>query len=129
MTRLTRRILRAAALALALLTGLVADGGAQSGPLDREMLTRYARAYLALDAARDEFHAKIARIHDDAGLARAREELDVRVAQIYAEHGISSERYGEITLLISQDEELRAVFEEISRQLREGAGSPRVGAS
>ena len=85
----------------------------------------YARAHLALDAAREEFHARIARIHDDPGLARAREELDAKVAQIFIEHAISSERYGEITLLISQNEEVRAVFEEISRQLRGGESPPR----
>lgn len=127
MTALARTILRGAVVALVLLSGLVAEGRAQSDPLDRELLTRYARAHLALNAARDEFHAKIARIHDDAGLARAREELDATVAQIFVEHAISSERYGEITLLISQDEEIRAVFEEILRQLREGGGSPRAG--
>ena len=124
MTRPTRTILQTAVLTLALLTGVVADGMSQPAPVDREQLTVYARTHLALDAARDEFHARIARIHDDVGLARARAELDATVARIFVEHAISSERYGEITLLISQNEAVRAVFDEISRQLREASPAP-----
>jgi hypothetical protein len=124
MTDLARATLRVASLALLLVAGASTDGRSQDLPLDREQLTRYARAYLALDAARDEYYAKIARIHDDVGLARAREELDGRVAQIYAETAITSEQYGVITLLVSQNEQVRAVFEEITRQLRGGSASP-----
>jgi hypothetical protein len=112
---MTYRILALAAL---LLAGLGSSARAQTAPLDREELTRYARAYVALDAARQAFHAKIAGIHDDVGLARARAELEAQVAQIYTEHAITSERYGEITLLISQDAAVRADFEEIVSQLR-----------
>jgi hypothetical protein len=109
---------RVVALAALLLAGFTGGAHAQGDPLDREELTRYARAYVALDAARQAYHERIARIHDDAGLARARAELEAELAQIYAEHAIPSERYGEITLLISQDATVRGVFEEIVSQLR-----------
>ena len=109
---------RVVALAMLLMAGVVAPAHAQAAPLDREELTRYARAYVALDAARAAFHAKIAGIHDDLGLARARAELEAEVARIYEEHAITSERYGEITLLISRDEAVRADFEEIVSRLR-----------
>jgi hypothetical protein len=109
---------RVVALATLLLLGLTASAHAQTDPLDREELTRYARAYVALDAARQAFHERIARIHDDAGLARARAELDGELAQIYTEHAITSERYGEVTLLISQNAAVRADFEEVVSQLR-----------
>jgi len=112
---------RVVALAILLLAGFVASARAQTAPLDREELTRYARAYVALDAARQAFHERIARIHDDAGLARARAELDAELAQIYTEHAITSERYGEITLLISQDAAVRGAFEELVSQLRSTA--------
>jgi hypothetical protein len=107
----------------------VAGARAQSAPVDRQALTQYARAHLALDAAREEFHATIARIHDDPGLARAREEYEAKVTRIHVEHAISRERYGEITFLISQNEDVRAVFEEISRQLREAGSTPGGAAS
>ena len=112
---MTSRVLTLAAL---LLVGAVGDARAQTVPLDREELTRYARAYVAMDTARQAFHERIARIHDDVGLARARAELDAELARIYAEHAITSERYAEITLLISQHAGARADFEEIVSQLR-----------
>jgi hypothetical protein len=118
MTNLARPTRRSIALTLVLLAGLAASARGQETPLDRERLTRYARAYVALDAARAEFHATIARIHDDIGLARARQDLDATVTQIYADHGFTSEEYGSITLLISQNEQVRSVFEGIVRELR-----------
>ncbi len=131
MPNLARTIRRGAAFALVLFAGIATDARSQDvqqPPLDREQLTRYARAHLALDSARAEFHATIAHIHDDIGLARAREDLDVRVAAIYSANTITSEQYGVITLVISQNEQVRAVFEDISRQLRAGAGPTRGGA-
>jgi polyphosphate kinase len=122
MTVLRRAIARGAVLALVLLWGASSPMGAQEVPVDREQLTRYARAHVAMGAARDEFHAKIARIHDDVGLGRAREEMDERIARILVENEITSEQYGVLTLLISQNETVRAVFEEIERELREGGG-------
>mgnify|MGYP001381462288 CR=1 FL=1 len=127
MTNLARTIRRGVVLALVLVAAVASGGQSQEVPqvpLDREQLTRFARAHLALDTARAEFHATIARIHDDIGLARAREELDATVAQIYADNAITSEQYGVITLLISQNEQVRAVFEEITSQLMTRAGAP-----
>jgi hypothetical protein len=117
---------RVVALAVLLLLGGAAEARAQDVGLDREELTRYARAYIALDSARQAFHERIARIHDDAGLARARAELDAELAGIYTEHAITVERYGEITLLISLNEPAREAFEDIVRQLRES--TPGIGA-
>ncbi|HUP51597.1 MAG TPA: DUF4168 domain-containing protein [Longimicrobiales bacterium] len=107
--------LGAAALALA-----PTPAGAQEAPLGREELTRFARAHVAMGAAREEFHAQLARTHDDLGIARARQELEARIAQILVENRLTSERHGIITLIVSQDEAVRAVFEEISRQLSGG---------
>lgn len=122
MRDLRRAMGRGIALALAVACGAASSAGAQEAPLDREQLTRYARAHIAIGAARDEFHARIARIHDDLGLARAREEMDARIAQILVENGLTSEQYGVLTLLISQNEAVRAVFEEIERGLRQSGG-------
>lgn len=115
---MTSRLL---ALVVLLLAGLAAEARAQAAPLGRDELTRYARAYVALDAARTAFHTKIAGIHDDLGLARARAELEAEVARIHEEHAITIERYGEITLLVSRDAAVREDFEEIVAQLRSTA--------
>jgi hypothetical protein len=124
MTELLRAISTGAVVALAAASGLVAPATAQEDPLDREQLTRYAQAHLAMGEARDEFHAKIAGIHDDVGLARAREEMDGRIAAILDENALTSEQYGVLTLLVSQNEEVRAVFDAISAELREAAHPP-----
>jgi hypothetical protein len=112
---------RVLALATLLLASFAADARAQAVPLDREELTRYARTYLAMDAAREAYHARIARIHDDVGLARARAELEAQIAEIFTQHAMTSERYGEITLLVSQDAAVRGVFEELVSRLRAAA--------
>jgi hypothetical protein len=118
---------RVVALSTLLLAAFASSARAQTAaPLDREELTRYARAYVALDAVRQAFHAKIAGIHDDLGLARARAELEAEVAQIHADHAVTGERYAEITLLVSQDAAVRAALEEIVTQLR--GSTPRAGA-
>lgn len=124
MANLVRPTRRSVALTFVLLASLAASASGQEVPLDRARLARYARAYVALDAARAEFHATIARIHDDIGLTRARQDLDARVAEIYAAHAFTTEEYGAITLLISQNERVRAAFEDIVRGLRAGAGAP-----
>jgi hypothetical protein len=124
MADLERAIVRGTFLVLALVVAPPAHVRAQDAPIDREQLTRFARAYIAIGAARDEFHAQLGRIHDDTGLVRARQELDAKIAQILNENALSPERYGIITLVVSQNEEVRAAFEEISRQLSRGGGSP-----
>ena len=125
MTHLERAIVRGTFLVLALVVGAPAHVRAQDAPpIDREQLTRFARAHIAMGVARDEFHGSLARIHDDEGLIRARQELDARTAEILVENALTSDQYGVITLVISSNEEVRATFEEISRQLSGGGGTP-----
>jgi hypothetical protein len=124
MTGVERAIARGAILAFVFVVGHPAQVTAQDAPLDREQLTRFARAHIAMGVARDEFHGSLARIHDDEGLIRARQELDARTAEILVENALTSDQYGVITLVISSNEEVRATFEEISRQLSGGGGTP-----
>lgn len=124
MTGVERAIARGAILAFLFVVGHPAHVTAQDATLDREQLTRFARAHIAMGVARDEFHGSLARIHDDEGLIRARQELDARTAQILVENALTSDQYGLITLVISSSEEVRAAFEEISRQLSGGGGTP-----
>jgi uncharacterized protein DUF4168 len=90
---------------------------------DREHLTEYARAHMAMSRVRDEFQGKLARVHDEEGRLRAREEMEAGIVAILDARDMTRERYDEITLLISLDGELRALFDEIVKELEdEGAG-------
>lgn len=82
-------------------------------PLDHERLTQFARAHLAINDARDEFHGQMARVHDEEGRLRAREEADARIEEVLEEQEMTREEYDAFILRISIDGELRTAFEEI----------------
>ncbi len=113
------RAVGAAVLALALAGAAPAAGQADERPLDRERMTQYARAHRALNDARDEFHGKVGRVHDEQGRERARVEMEEQIAEALAAHELTQEEYDEITLLISLDGDARALFEEILAELAE----------
>lgn len=94
---------------------------AQDSPVvpDREQLREYTIAHLAINDARDEFHGKLARVHDAEGRLRAREEVESSIETTLEEHELTRERYDEITLMISLDGALRTMFEEIVLELEE----------
>jgi hypothetical protein len=104
-----------------------AQARAQDGDLDRELLTRYAQAHLDLNDARDEFHGKVGRVHDEEGRRRAREELEARVEEIFEQHEMTPAEYDDITLTISLDGAVRSVFEEILLALEEGEPGGSAG--
>lgn len=87
--------------------------------VDREMMMRFARAHLAINDARDEFHGKVARVHDAEGRARAREEVEVRIKAILEEQEMTRATYDEIILRISLDGVMRTMFEETVAQLEQ----------
>lgn len=87
----------------------------------REQLREYTIAHLAINQARDEFHGKLARVHDAEGRLRAREEVESAIETVLEEHSLTRERYDEITLMISLDGALRTMFDEIVLEL-EGEG-------
>jgi predicted transcriptional regulator len=92
--------------------------------LDRERMVEFARAHIAINDARDEFHGAVARVHDPEGRVRAREEVEATIEAILEEAEMTQEEYDQITLLISLDGELRTMFEEVMAEL-EGGGSGR----
>jgi len=105
--------------ALGLLVVAPAAVSAQDTPVvpDREQLKEYTIAHLDINQARDDFHGQLARVHDAEGRLRAREEVEAAIETILEEHELTQERYDEITLLISLDGALRAMFEEIVLEL------------
>jgi len=114
-------------LMLSLIAFSPTGAAAQDAEPDRELLTRYAQAHIELNDARDEFHGKIGRVHDEEGRRRAREELEARVEEIFVEHEMTQEEYDDITLTISLDGAVRTMFEEILLALEEGEGGRSAG--
>ena len=90
--------------------------------MDRDRMTEFALAHIAVNDARDEFHGAVARVHDPEGRLRAREEVEEAIETILEEAGMTREEYDQITLLISLDGELRTMFEEVMAELEEGTG-------
>ena len=96
----------------------------QEAPPDRERLTQFARAHIAINNARDEFHGKVARMHEEQGRERARQEMEVQVGEILSATAMTREEYDEIVLIISIDGESRAMFDEILAELAEEGSAP-----
>ena len=120
---------RALGVGLLLLTAVVAatpsGASAQAGEeITRERMIDFTRAHLAMNDARDEFHGEVARVHDAEGRLRARQAVEARITEILSEHGLTREEFDHITLLISLDGELRAVFDELLVELAEEGARP-----
>ncbi|HAT36967.1 MAG TPA: hypothetical protein DCS75_00635 [Gemmatimonadetes bacterium] len=88
--------------------------------MNRDQMTEFALVHVAVNDARDEFHGAVARVHDPEGRLRAREEVEEAITAILEEAGMTREEFDQITLLISLDGELRAMFEEVMAELEGG---------
>lgn len=86
-------------------------------PISREQLTEFARAHLEINEIRDEFHGEVARVHDAEGRLRAREQVEEKISTALEEHGMTRERFDDITLRISLDGDLRTMFDEILAEI------------
>lgn len=122
---MTRRILGRAFFALLL---AVAAGQAPAAAqavegsdeeVTREELEHFARAHVAINEIRDEFHGEVARVHDAEGRQRAREQVEERISAVLEEHEMTRERFDELTLMISLDGDLRTTFDEILAEIAE----------
>lgn len=111
-----------------LLVALTAASGLFAAPasaqdteldLDRDRMEQFTRAHIAVNEARDEFHGAVARVHDAEGRIRAREEVEAAIDAILEEAEMTREEFDSITLMISLDGDLRAMFEEIVAELEE----------
>ena len=125
------RLLRCAPSVRAALVTLVvaaatvpAAAQTQEAPPDRERLTQFARAHIEINGARDDFHGKVARMHEEQGRERARQEMEVQVGEILSATAMTREEYDEIILIISIDGESRAMFDEILAELAEEGSAP-----
>lgn len=121
-----RRVAESGAALVMLLMAMAtlpASAQSQETEPDRERLLQFAKAHVAFNTARDEFHGKVGRVHDEDGRQRARVELQRQLAGILVERELTQEEYDEITLAISLDADVRAIFDEILIELAsEGSG-------
>ena len=85
--------------------------------LTDERLTQYAQLHQAINAARDEFQAQKAAVHDSEARERIREEMDERLHGLYEEHGMTKDDYDAITFMVSIDNDVRTRVEEIMATL------------
>jgi hypothetical protein len=108
-----------ALLSLALVAAAPLAAQTAEVTLDREQLTAFARVHRAIDGARDEFHGKVGRLHDEEGRRRAREELEARIDEILEGAQMTREQYDQHILSISLDGVARAMFDDIMRELEE----------
>ena len=115
---------------LALLVMTLAGGpvgpslvAAQEMDIDRDRMTQFVNAHIAINDARDAFHGTVARVHDEEGRARAREEVEATIEGILEEQEMTREEYDDITLMISLDGDLRAMFDEILAELTAPGGA------
>ena len=89
----------------------------QASDVGRAELAVFAWAHFAMNQARDAFHAAIADAHEEQAIERAREAFDEAIASALEEHELTRERYDEILLVISLDEEARATVEGMLAEL------------
>jgi len=116
---------RAALIALVVAAAVVPVAAqAQTAPPARERLTQFTKAHIAINIARDEFHGKVARIHEAQGRERARREMEAQVGEILSDTAMTQEEYDEFILIISLDSESRAMFDEILVELAEEGSAP-----
>ncbi len=106
-------------LALTLAAGAKPAAAQSDEPITRERLTEFARAHLAINEIRDEFHGEVARVHDAEGRARAREQVEAKISAVLEEYVMTREEFDEVTLRISLDGELRVMFDEILVEIAE----------
>ena len=77
----------------------------------------FASAYVAMAAARDDFHREMGRTHEEQERDRLRERLGERTTEILAEREMTREEYERITLAISIDAERRELFQRILEEI------------
>jgi hypothetical protein len=110
-------------IALVLLLSVVTPAAGQDvrPPADSglEQLTRFARAFAAITAARDEAQAALA-LAGNKTLDSQRDErnkLKARIASIMREHGFTADDYARMTYVVSTDAARRKQFDELLARL------------
>jgi hypothetical protein len=115
--------------ALCFPAGISAQQASQAAPppaVDREVLTTFAKAYVAIGQVRDQIQAELAKTGNKTAEAQQqlRDKLREQIEHVLHTHQLTDEEFQRRTFLISTDNEQRKVFDEIMAQL---TGQPLPG--
>jgi hypothetical protein len=117
-----------AALVLALFAPAPARSQQQAPPppMDRELLTTFAKAYVAIAQVRDQIQAELAKTSNKTPQAQQqlRDRLREQIEHVLHAHELTEDEFQRRTYLISADNEQRKTFDEIIAQL---TGQPLPG--
>ncbi|MEX2466557.1 MAG: DUF4168 domain-containing protein [Gemmatimonadota bacterium] len=106
----------ALALALAMMPAQVTAQAAPDVPDDQE-LEAFTEAYFEISQVRDQMSPELAAAETAEEANQLQQQANDRMMGILENHGMSVERYSEITTLLNADEELRAEFEALYSEL------------
>jgi hypothetical protein len=122
------RFLAAAVLILGLATPLAISAQQQTAAptMDREVLTTFAKAYVAIAQVRDQIQAELAKTGNKTPQAQQqlRDKLREQIGHVLHQHQLTDAEFQRRTYLISTDNEQRKLFDEIIAQL---TGQPVPG--
>lgn len=91
----------------------------QGDPPDQEELVTFTETYIEVMDVRAEMEAKVAQAASQETAQEIQEQATQEMAGIIQDHGLTPERYGEITATLNADEELLQEFQEIYTRLME----------
>jgi hypothetical protein len=94
--------------------------------VDREVLTSFAKAYIAIAQVRDQIQAELAKTGNKTPEAQQqlRDKLREQIEHVLHTHQLTNDEFQRRTYLISTDNDQRKVFDEIMAQL---TGQPLPG--
>jgi hypothetical protein len=94
--------------------------------MDREVLTTFAKAYVAIAQVRDQIQAELAKTANKTPQAQQelRDRLREQIGHVLHAHQLTEEEFQRRTYLVSTDDEQRRTFDEIIAQL---TGQPTPG--
>lgn len=91
--------------------------------IEAARLKTLAALHADLIVAREDFQAKLGRIHEEQGQQVLRDELAAKKAELYTKHGITEQEYQQLIFVVSVDPAQRELFEAALVELDSAAGA------
>lgn len=100
---------------------------AQAEQIPQEELDRYATAYLQIAQVRQQMQQDMQNASSQEERQSVRESANQEMSSILEEHGISVQRYREITNILNSDQQQRQEFTSLVQQKRQQSGGDTSG--
>jgi hypothetical protein len=83
--------------------------------LTREVITSYAKMYVAVSAVRDSVHLELAQARNKTPQAQAQLQQKLRdgIAQVLKDNSVTEEEYRRLTTIVASDPGSRRIFDEL----------------